>query len=355
MKTTQKRSRHALVISFILAMATIATPASMYAGTPGAEASDMAVLPSDLSNQQKGSAIIKAQLLNNQLLVNVNGMDVALNISEDTLVIDSKTGLQASLEDLKVNDNIFVYYSLAMTKSLPPQSHAIAIVTQVESDQSHAELFTVREIISRNDGVVRALNKEGNLIVAFQKEVPLTSYNPGETASIDDIQVGTQLFIWYEIVALSYPGQTGATKAVLVGQEEGLGVRAIYTPMAGANAATVIIQGKPVVLNGKKLMNQDGLLMLPLRTVAENLGFRVTWNGTERSVLLDDGTVKTTLFIGQDGFFKASSQAIGLTQNFSLGAPPMLIDSTTYVPASLFNLLYSDNSAVKIEMKESTI
>lgn len=353
MKFMQKSLGLALVLCLTLVVSIVAAPITVFADPPAIEATNTqettaAIPPTYVSNQLKGDAIVKAPLANDQLLVNVNDMDVALNISEDTLVIDSKTGLPASLQDLKANDDIYVYYSAAMTRSLPPQSHAIAIVTQVEKDKSHAQLFTVKEIIAKKDGEVRALNKEGDLIVTFLKENPLTPYKTKQNVTIDDIQMGTQLFIWYEIVALSYPGQTMATKAVLVGQEEGLGVRAVYAPMTGADAVTVTIQDKAIQLGGKKLLDQNGLLMLPLRAVAEGLGFNVTWKGEDQSIHLDNGSVKTILYIGNDSYYKASSQAIGLTQNYSLGAAPMLIDSSTYVPAALFNLLYSNSEAVKI-------
>ena len=209
--------------------------------------------------------------------------------------------MPASPETLKAGDKIFAYYSAAMTRSLPPQSQAIAIVTQIQENVSHAELFTVGEIISREDGEVRALNKEGSLIVTFLKENPLAPFKTKQIATTEDIQAGTQLFIWYDIMLMSYPGQTAALKAVLVGQED--------------------------------------IPMVPLRSVAEDLGFTVVWDGKEQSIFLDNGTVKTTLCIGQDSYFKASSQAIGLTQNHRLGKAPVLIDSKTYVPASLFDFL----------------
>jgi hypothetical protein len=354
MKVMKKGLVLVLSLSLTLTLATVVAPTTAFAKTPSIESSsdqkpNMNNPQPYVSDQLEGYAIVKTPFEDNRLLVTLNDTDVALTISEETMVINSKTGLPASLKELKVNDSIYVYYSPAMTKSLPPQSHAIAIVTQVEKDKSHADLFIVKEIISRKDGEVRALNKEGDLIVTFLKGNPITPYKMKQIVTCDDIQVGTQLFIWYEVVAMSYPGQTCATKTVLVGQEEGLGVRAVYTPMAGADSVTVTIQDKAIQLGGKKLVDQHGLLLLPLRSVAEGLGFDVTWNGEDRSILLDSGTVKTTLYIGQDNYFKASSQAIGLTQNFHLGAAPMLIDSRTYVPASLFNLLYSDNNVVKIE------
>ncbi len=348
MNTLKKWRKIALILSLSLIVATIATPITAFAENLPAAISAPAPL---ISNQIEGDAIVKEPLRNDQLLVTINNMDLLLNISDETLAIDSKTGLPTSLSGLKAGDSIYVYYSAAMTRSIPPQSHAIAIVTQVEKDKSHAELFTVKEIISKNDEEVRALNKEGDLIVTFSKQIMLVSYKTKQIVSLSDIHVGTQLFIWYDIVALSYPGQTGATKAVLVGQEEGLGVRAVYTPMTGLETLTVTINDKPIQLAGKKLIDQNGLLMLPLRSVAEGLGFKVTWNGEDKSIHLDNGTVKTTLYIGADSYFKASSRALGLTQSFNLGAAPVLISDKTYVPASLFNLLYSDNEAVKLQVK----
>ena len=350
---SRKKGWIALTLSLALGVSGLIAPLSAFAddSAPVSAVPISAELPDNLVHDLKGVATVLAPLENNRLLVKVNDMEVALNISEETLIIDTKTALPSSLGDLKKDDTIFVYYSAAMTRSLPPQSHAIAIVTGVEEFKAHAELFTVKEIISKEDGVIRALNKEGDLIVAFTKEIPFTPYKTKQMVRVEDIAVGTQLFIWYEIVAMSYPGQTGATQAVLIGQEEGLGPRAVYTPWAGAEAANLVINDKTIALGAQKLMNHNGHLMVPLATVAQSLGFKITWNGADRTVGLDDGTVKTTLTIGEDSYYKASSQAIGLTQSFSLGGAPTIVNGRTYVPASLFNLLYSDNEAVRIEVK----
>ncbi|MEG2584399.1 MAG: hypothetical protein RSA27_07830, partial [Oscillospiraceae bacterium] len=42
--------------------------------------------------------------------------------------------------------------------------------------------------------------------------------------------------------------------------------------------------------------------------------------------------------------YRASSKAIGLTQAKPLGTSPRLIDDSTYVPANLFNLLFTSET-----------
>ena len=301
MKTIKKGTAFAFVLSLTVILTTLTASIAAFAQAPEAQEEIAFMSTPFYSNQLQGQATVKQPLKDGQLLVELDGMDIALIISEETLAIDSKTGLPASLETLKAGDTIFAYYSAAMTRSLPPQSQAIAIVTQIEENTPHAELFTVGEIISREDGQVRALNREGSLIVTLLAENPLTPFKTKQIVRIEDIQVGTRLFIWYDIVLMSYPGQTAAQKAVLIGQED--------------------------------------IPMVPLRSVAEGLGFTVVWKGSEQSIFLDNGIVKTTLYIGQDSYFKASSKAIGLTQNHRLGRAPVLIDSKTYVPATLFDFL----------------
>lgn len=61
-----------------------------------------------------------------------------------------------------------------------------------------------------------------------------------------------------------------------------------------------------------------------------------------------NGRVKTTIELGFDSYFKASSKAIGLTKAESLGVAPILIEGKTYVPVSLFNLLFSNLNCVEV-------
>lgn len=94
-------------------------------------------------------------------------------------------------------------------------------------------------------------------------------------------------------------------------------------------------------------------VMVPLRAVAEALGFTVTW---------DDGTVTVTgteryvrFTIGQDQYFAAPTQNGMLGASlFSLGCAPCLINDTTFVPAWLFDaLLGCQEGCVTVE--ENTV
>lgn len=110
--------------------------------------------------------------------------------------------------------------------------------------------------------------------------------------------------------------------------------------------------GLAIQVNGETIQAR-ACVTVPLRAVAEALGFTVTW---------DDGSVTITgseryaqLTIGQDQYFAAPTQEGMLGASlFSLGCAPYLMNNTTYVPVGLFDaLLGCQEGCVTVE--ENTV
>lgn len=80
--------------------------------------------------------------------------------------------------------------------------------------------------------------------------------------------------------------------------------------------------------------------MVPLRSVAEALGFELTWNAPTKSVDLLKGIRFTTLTAGQDIY--SINKMIT-----KLGTAPELVGSTMYVPASFVSEVIQQNMTVK--------
>ena len=97
--------------------------------------------------------------------------------------------------------------------------------------------------------------------------------------------------------------------------------------------------GYPLERNGAAAA-ADVPVMVPLRAVAEALGFTVTWNG-DGTVTVDSGEMHSVITIGEDRYQAVTSieGAVGATDPLQLGAPPYVIQGTTYVPLKLFDVL----------------
>lgn len=91
-------------------------------------------------------------------------------------------------------------------------------------------------------------------------------------------------------------------------------------------------------------------IMIPLRAVAEKLGFEVVWNG-DNTITVTGDALYANLTIGEDRYFTAPTQeGVMGASLFSLGMAPYAVNGVTYVPLGLFDaLLGSQQGAVTME------
>lgn len=91
-------------------------------------------------------------------------------------------------------------------------------------------------------------------------------------------------------------------------------------------------------------------VMVPLRAVAEKLGFSVVWNG-DNTITVTGDALYANLTLGEDQYFTAPTQEGLLGASlFSLGMAPYAVDGVTYVPLGLFDaLLGSQQGAVTMQ------
>ena len=105
-----------------------------------------------------------------------------------------------------------------------------------------------------------------------------------------------------------------------------------------------------------------GSVMVPLRALAEELGFTVTWSGEQ--IRVDTGKVHTDVTLGVDRYVITTSleDMVGMSAPFSLGCPPYAVNGTTYAPLALFDALLGnqedaitgDSGTISIQTDSST-
>lgn len=105
--------------------------------------------------------------------------------------------------------------------------------------------------------------------------------------------------------------------------------------------------GYPLMVDGEEKTAIP--VMVPLRAVAEALGFTVTWNGGN-TITVDTGEFHGVFTLGEDFYAFATSMedAVGATGPISLGVAPYAVGGVTYVPLEVFDILLG-NGAVTLE------
>ncbi|MGB5822579.1 MAG: copper amine oxidase N-terminal domain-containing protein [Proteocatella sp.] len=97
-----------------------------------------------------------------------------------------------------------------------------------------------------------------------------------------------------------------------------------------------------------KPYEKDGVKMLPLRAVSENLGFDVVWNGIDKSIGISKDNVYIKVFIGKDEYILDETSAT------SLGIPPEIAESRIFVPHTFFEKILKtdvsiDNNKISLD------
>ncbi|WP_409343155.1 PdaC/SigV domain-containing protein [Paenibacillus sp. MBLB4367] len=113
-------------------------------------------------------------------------------------------------------------------------------------------------------------------------------------------------------------------------------------PLAGGGAGSTDAALKPakVAVNGKELGAEDGAFypeqsgkaLVPLRVIAEALGYELTWNDEQKAVELSKGAQWTTVRVDKDEY------AYNKMAPIALGAAPVIReDGRMFVPVAFFS------------------
>jgi len=186
-------------------------------------------------------------------------------------------------------------------------------------------------------------SSDGELVIIISDGVPVYFEDDidvrgalVENQTLMGVLDGRKMTVTYAITTMSLPPQTTPTK-VIVHYETAVHPIGTLTPDDLA-AMTLALNGEILVNNEllkapapflKPSDDAEGLtrIMVPLRAVAEAMGFDVNWDGVTQSVKLG---VAISVFIGSDEYH------VGRMAPISLGAAAELKDGFTYVPLTFF-------------------
>ena len=199
-----------------------------------------------------------------------------------------------------------------------------AILVNLTDEHEPASLLSAEQVKRNADGSLTVQAGDGGLTLNIARNASVTPFGTKNKAKLEDIRMGTRFFAWYDTILESYPAQAGTDKVVLLPSED--------------DTFAIVIEGDIAIGEGRMT---NGVAMVPLRLTAELCGFTVKWNAKDRTVHLTNGTVQTTVTIGQDEYFRATAlpDADGMSRPGALGAAPYIAQSRTWVPAELFGLL----------------
>jgi len=265
-------------------------------------------------------------------------------------------------EELEEGDTVTAFYlaNAPMILIYPPRYNAAVVVAGVpESTSVIVDRFNA---VEGSEG--RYLAQGGNLIINLgpDTEVVLadgTEFN-FEYGGID----GRRLVVIYGVATRMMPPSTTPTKIIVLFEDAVTGplplspeelpsvpVITLPAPIPGdvpvvtlpapAPGETIDASGWPIQVNGTNIaapaafQTADGILMVPLRAIAEALGYEVNWDGATRGVRLG---VAINAWVGN------TEVHIGRMAPQTIATAPVLVDGTTFVPLEFFRVIGVNNA-----------
>lgn len=140
---------------------------------------------------------------------------IQLNISEATCIIDSETGTAIDLTSIKAGDVLSAEYSSIMTRSIPAQTNAVVIASNVEKG-GLVNFIEASSVSKTEDGNVVVTDKASGLILTIAKDASVTPYKTRNIVRLDDIAEGTRFIAWYDMETMSIPAQSSTKKIVIL-------------------------------------------------------------------------------------------------------------------------------------------
>ncbi|MEK5231787.1 stalk domain-containing protein [Lysinibacillus sp. FSL K6-0232] len=216
-------------------------------------------------------------------------------VTNESLVFDN-TGKEVKLQK---GDNVsfYSYAKKPMLAIYPPQYHPeVIIVETAEMGTVEVDFFN-KELIDTENYVKLTIGQDTKLQSAS-----------GKAVKAEDL-AGQHLVAFYTVATMSIPAQTSPSKVIVLDQIEQ------DEPAAIPAAVQDIIN--------KDSYEVDGTTMVPLRAIAEELGFTV--KATATGAIISKGALSYTITRGQKeyGYNKA-------LRHFNV-APALLEPSKTYV------------------------
>ena len=147
------------------------------------------------------------------------------------------------------------------------------------------------------------------------------------------MKTAISLLLTAALLTVGFAGKALATEDVLDTQQAPDNSSEVGTEVPEEINFEIDATGWPILVDGnqidapKAFQTEDGIVMVPIRAIAQALGYEVNWDGATRSVRLG---VAIHLWIGN------TEAHVGRMAPINISTAPQIVNGSTYVPLDFF-------------------
>ena len=139
-----------------------------------------------------------------QLVTVSNEEETKIVVLQDTYLIDAETGFRMMPEEM-LGREVRAYIKGGETA---------AILTI--SEQAVANYAEIEAIEKQADGNLLVTTDEGSRVVTISKEAEISPWLTRNIVMLQDLQVGSKVLLYYDLMTMSLPAQAYTEKVILL-------------------------------------------------------------------------------------------------------------------------------------------
>lgn len=358
------------LIALLSAAVMVVSSAAVFADEPVSDEVQILENVNVISSSYISNTVTVTEVTEEKISTTLNADDaenpentVNYTVSENTVVLGYANGDVKKVEDIKKGDKITVYSNAYAPAPLilPPQYQADVIFVEDNAEIDSLRMVDVDTYVKNEEGeLVNVLN---TLQINLGENTVITGLK-GKMVTQDELDK-KDLAVIYSTSTRSIPAQTTPIAIYVLGENE----QALAQLEAANNEATPAPEVTPEVtveptvepadyttvktvsVNGTVITNvytKGTTLMVPLRAIAETLGYTVEWDGTTKSIMLNSGMY--SLKIGENSYIKGKMMPMTLASE-----PELKLDDLTYVPIEFFSEVLEESNSIILNFATLTL
>lgn len=257
---------------------------------------------------------------------------VLLTTAEEQPVSFVITGETVFLTEdaVKVGDQFTAYYDMTRPVIMiyPPQYVAVAAAVNLTDDLGF-KVAVFDETLLSDDGLLALALSDSSMVL-----------NPAEGLYTGKLE-GAHIAMLYTPFQAEGRDAGRVVKAIVLSravEKPELSQEIIEGILSGVPEAEMIVEGAPIE-SAPAYVTEDGVIMVPVRAIAEALGYEVGWDGAHRAVTVGDAIS----FADKTDSYSVSGVPC------SLGTAAKIVNNTMYVPLNFFREIAVTNNAYFFE------
>lgn len=132
-------------------------------------------------------------IIDNQSQQSYTG-EVVIHLSEDTKILNAASGMPVAADQLTSGETVYAYLSPVMTLSLPPQTTADVILTQIPADYRVPDYIEVKSFEAADGGY--QLTAADGLVFQVPSDCPISPYLTRNMLYLENLYPGARCLVW---------------------------------------------------------------------------------------------------------------------------------------------------------------